>query len=81
MTNIDRAEDDVFARHQGVNEIPNSFHCVTQYSKTEANEQRLLMCDYMAQFMLTLDSGRLSTIEKEDIDPSLRAHSCEKRVN
>lgn len=35
------------------------------------------MCEYMA-VMLTLDSGKLSTIEKEDIHPSLRAHSCEK---
>lgn len=30
------------------------------------------MCDNMAQFRLILYSGKLSTIETEDIDPSLK---------
>lgn len=43
------------------------------------------MRENMAQFMFTLDSGKLTTAEKEDIDPSLRdlkAMKTEKeRVN
>lgn len=63
LTKIDRTEDDVFARHQCVNEIPHSFHCVwTLWSKTKSKHKRPLMCDNMPQVMLILDSGKGSTV-------------------
>lgn len=40
LTKIDRVEENVFARHQGVNEIPNSIFCIcTQLSKIKPKEQ------------------------------------------
>lgn len=64
---LNRAEDDVFASHQGVNEMPNSFHYVqTQLSKIKSKEQN------MAQFMSIVDSANLTATEKEAIDLSLK---------